>query len=77
MMVLFAVLVLTGAAGFLAGKEYDRMMKRANYNRRLRRERAEQIRREEHFRRQAETDKKKFDYMYAVQWDAPHERGVY
>ena len=77
MMVLFAVLVLTGTAGFLAGKEYDRLVRRANYNKRLRRERAEEIRREEHFRRQAERDRKKFDFVYKVQWDAPHEKGVY
>lgn len=74
---LVGAFMLTLVIGFLAGKEYDRLVRRANYNRRLRRERAEEIRREKHFRRQAETDKKKFDYMYAVQWDAPTGKGVY
>lgn len=74
MLFLTAALMLTAVAGFLCGKEYDRMVRRANYNRRLRREQAEKIRREELFRRQAAVEKKKFDFVYGVQWNAPRER---
>lgn len=68
---LTAALMLTAVAGFLAGKEYDRSIKRINYNRKLRRERAEKMRREEELQRIADEERRKNRFIYGVQWGAP------
>ena len=71
MLFLTAAMILTLFIGFLAGKEYDRSIKRANYNRKLRRERAEQMRKEAEDRRIRQEEKAKFDFIYGVQMSAP------
>lgn len=68
---LTAALMLTAVAGFLAGKEYDRSIKRINYNRKLRRERAEEMRREEELQRIADEERRKNQFIYGVEWGAP------
>lgn len=67
MAVLTAALLLTAVAGFLAGKEYDRSIKRINYNRKLRREKAEKMRREEALQRKLDEERRKNEFMYGVQ----------
>jgi len=71
MAVLTAAFMLTAVAGFLAGKEYDRSIKRINYNRKLRRERAENMRREEELHRIADEERRKNRFIYGVEWGAP------
>lgn len=63
---LTAALLLTAVAGFLAGKEYDRSIKRINYNRKLRRERAEQMRKEEALQRMLTEEQRKAEFIYGV-----------
>lgn len=71
MAVLTAAFLLTAVAGFLAGKEYDRSIKRINYNRKLRRERAEMMRHEEELHRIADEERRKNRFIYGVEWGAP------
>ena len=71
MAVLTAAFMLTAVAGFLACKEYDRSIKRINYNRKLRRERAEEMRREEERKRIADEERRKNRFIYGVEWGAP------
>lgn len=67
---LFAM-VLTLVTGFLAGKEYDNMRRRVNYNRRLRREREEEEQYQRDEARRMAQEKKAFDFLYRVKWDGP------
>lgn len=67
MAVLTAVLMLTAVVGFLAGKEYDRSIKRINYNRKLRREKIEKMRKAEAMQRKLDEERRKNEFMYGVQ----------
>ena len=67
MAVLTAALLLTAVAGFLAGKEYDRSIKRINYNRKLRREKIEKMRKAEAMQRKLDEERRKNEFMYGVQ----------
>lgn len=71
MLVMTTALMLTAVAGFLAGKEYDRMMKIAARNRRLRREEDARMAQMARTQRKLAAEKRKFDYMYSVKFDAP------
>ena len=64
---LTAALMLTAVAGFLAGKEYDRSIKRINYNRKLRREKIEKMRKAEAMQRKLDEERRKNEFMYGVQ----------
>ncbi len=67
MAVLTAALMLTAVAGFLAGREYDRSIKRINYNRKLRREKIEKMRKAEAMQRRLDEERRKNEFMYGVQ----------
>lgn len=78
MLIMTSALIMTAATGFLgflAGREYDRYIKRLNYNRRLRRERAERLRMEKELNRRADEEKAKSDYMFEVQFNGPRRGG--
>ena len=68
------VLAMIGtlAIGFMAGREYDRGIKRVKANQRRRQEEILRKRRAAQFERQAAEDKRKFDYMYSIQFDGPN-----
>lgn len=63
--------ILILVTGFLAGKEYDNMLRRYNANQRRRREEMIRKRRAAQFERQVAEDQRKFDYMYSIQFDGP------
>ena len=71
MLLIVTLMSLAAVAGFLAGRECDRYAKKVNYNRRLRREKAIQIKEDEANRRAERLERKKFNFMYNVQYDAP------
>lgn len=75
MAIMTAALMLTAVAGFLAGKEYDRSIKRINYNRRLRREKAQEEMKNARIQRQLETERKKNSFVYSVYYNAPDCKG--
>ena len=64
--------ILILVTGFLAGKEYDSMVRRYYANQRRRQEEILRKRRAAQFERQAAEDKRKFDYMYSIQFDGPN-----
>lgn len=67
MVVLALAMVLTLVLGFLAGREYDRSIKRINYNRKLRREKIEKMRKAEAMQRRLDEERRKNEFMYGVQ----------
>ena len=71
MLGLVIALVCMGATGFMAGKEYDRMIGRVNYNRQLRREEERKAYQADRAARQAASEKAKFDFIYNVKYNAP------
>lgn len=71
MLLIVTLMSLAAVAGFLAGRECDRYAKKVNYNRRLRREKVEQLRMDAELDRAERLERKKFDFMYNVQYDAP------
>lgn len=67
--------ILILVTGFLAGKEYDNMVRRYYANQRRRREEQERIRKAALARRRAAEDQRKFDYMYSIQFEGPKGKG--
>lgn len=64
--------ILILVTGFLAGKEYDNMVRRYYANQRRRREEIMRMKKAARARRQVAEDQRKFDYMYSIQFDGPN-----
>lgn len=64
--------ILILVTGFLAGKEYDNMVRRYYANQRRRQEEILRMRKAARARRQVAEDQRKFDYMYSIQFDGPN-----
>lgn len=64
--------ILILVTGFLAGKEYDNMVRRYCANQRRRQEEILRMKKAARARRQVAEDQRKFDYMYSIQFDGPN-----
>ncbi len=64
--------ILILVTGFLAGKEYDNMLRRYYANQRRRQEEILRMKKAARARRQVAEDQRKFDYMYSIQFDGPN-----
>ena len=64
--------ILILVTGFLAGKEYDSMVRRYYANQRRRREEIMRMKKAARARRQVAEDQRKLDYMYSIQFDGPN-----
>lgn len=71
MAALILAMIGTLALGFMAGREYDRGIKRVKANQRRRREEAERRRADALQRKRAAEDARKNEYMYSIQFDGP------
>ena len=72
MTALVLAMIGTLAIGFMAGREYDRGIKRVKANQRRRREEAEKKRADALQRRMAAENARKNDYMFNVTWNCPN-----
>ena len=70
MAALTVAMMLTTVVGFLAGREYDRGIKRINENRRLRRAKEEKARNDARIRQEQETERQKNEFIYSVYYGA-------
>lgn len=66
--------ILILVTGFLAGKEYDNMVRRYYANQRRRQEEILRMKKAARARRQVAEDQRKFDYMYSIQFDGPNDK---
>ena len=71
MLGLTITLFMTGITCFFIGREYDRLIRRVNYNRQLRREQEDKIRRRNEAARIQDEERAKHDFIYNVKYSAP------
>lgn len=71
MIVLTIAMMLTAVVGFLAGREYDRSIKRINENRRRRREEQRRMADEARANALKDLQEKKDKFIYGVYYDCP------